>query len=259
MEAKFLQTPLSYVKGIGSERAKLMQSELGLQIVRDLVYFFPHRYVDKTKYHKIKELQNVSSEVQIVGKLTSVKTVGQNRGKRLVGTFIDDTGSMELVWFKFPQWFIDKLEVNQVYVIYGKVTRYQNMFNMAHPEMELLSEHKRQVGSGIHPVYPIPEKIVKRGVSNPLIRKTIASILAECFDDFEEVLSPNLISRLDLLTINKALQEIHFPQNQEAIKRARFRMKFEELFCAAAVITEKGYSEAENKRNAIWSGGYVFQ
>ena len=122
-----LQTPIDYLKGVGPNRANLLRSELGIHTYQDLINLFPNRYLDRTKYHKIGGLQRNNAEIQIVGKITGFKEVAQKRGKRLVGTFEDDTGRMELVWFRGQKWIRDSIKLNTPYVIFGKA----NWFNLS--------------------------------------------------------------------------------------------------------------------------------
>ncbi len=128
-----LQTPIDYLKGVGPNRADLLKKELGIFKYQDLLNLFPNRYLDKTKYYKINQLQRHTAEVQIVGKIVNLKIVEQKRGKRLVAKFVDDTGDMELVWFKGHKWIKDSLKLNVPYVIFGKCNWY-NGFSMPHPK-----------------------------------------------------------------------------------------------------------------------------
>lgn len=138
-----LEFPITYIEGVSVQRAALLHAELGVKTCNDLLNFFPFRYIDKTAFYAIKELQPNSSEVQIVGRITSVKSVAQNKGSRLVATFQDATGSMELVWFKGQKWIKDSLKVNEPYVVYGKLNHYKGSFSIPHPELELVSEYKK--------------------------------------------------------------------------------------------------------------------
>ena len=134
-----LETPIEYLKGVGPQRGDLLRKELGIHKYADLLNLFPNRYIDRTRYYKINELQNSNSEVQIVGKIIHIKTVEQGKGRsRLVATFVDDTGQMELVWFQGQKWIRESIKINIPYVIFGKVTQFGATYNMAHPEMELL-------------------------------------------------------------------------------------------------------------------------
>ncbi|MCU0351292.1 MAG: OB-fold nucleic acid binding domain-containing protein, partial [Flavobacterium sp.] len=167
-----LETPIEFLKGVGPQRGDLLRKELGIHKYADLLNLFPNRYIDKTRYYKINELQNSNSEVQIVGKIINIKTVEQSKGKsRLVATFVDETGQMELVWFQGQKWIRESLKINVPYVIFGKVSQFGATYNMAHPEMELLEEHKASLRSAMQPVYPSTEKLANKGISNKVINK----------------------------------------------------------------------------------------
>jgi ATP-dependent DNA helicase RecG len=226
-----LETPIEYLKGVGPQRGDLLRKELGIYKYSDLVNFFPNRYLDRTKYYKINELQNSTAEVQIIGKVINIKSVEFAKGKsRLVATFIDDTGQMELVWFQGQKWVRESLQINVVYVIFGKTTSFNNTFNMAHPEMELLSEHQQSIRSAMQPVYPSTEKLTSRGVSNKVINKMMQQLFSETHTLFSETLPIYLLDELKLISKKEALVNIHFPKSTEALAKAQFRLKFEELF-----------------------------
>ena len=165
-----LSYPITYIKGISVQRATLLYSELCIKTCNDLLNFFPFRYIDKTTFYSIEELLPNSSEVQIVGKITSVKSVAQKRGTRLVATFQDATGTMELVWFRGQKWIKDSLKINQPYVVFGKLNHYNGSFSIPHPEMELVTEYKKKLQTKMQPVYPSTEKLTNSGVSNKLVR-----------------------------------------------------------------------------------------
>jgi ATP-dependent DNA helicase RecG len=191
---------------------------------------FPYRYIDKTKFYTIKELLATSSEVQVVGKITHIKEVKQKRGTRLVATFIDDSGSMELVWFRGQKWLKDSLKINTLYVIYGKLNHYNGSFSIPHPEMDLLSEYKKKLQSSMTPVYPSTEKLANSGVSNKLLKTYVQNLLEQVFENITESLSNELIHEFQLIGKREALLNIHFPKGQETLAKAEFRLKFEELF-----------------------------
>jgi ATP-dependent DNA helicase RecG len=225
-----LETPIEYLKGVGPQRGDLLRKELGIHKYGDLIYLFPNRYIDRTHYFKINQLQNTSSEVQIIGKIINIKTVEQKRGKRLVATFVDDTGQMELVWFQGHKWIREGLKINEVYVIFGKVSQFGSAFNMAHPEMELLAEHKTSLRSAMQPVYPSTEKLNNKGITSRAINKLMQQLFIETQNLFTENLPLYLIEELKLIPKNTALFNIHFPKNQDLLNKAQFRLKFEELF-----------------------------
>lgn len=239
MNATFLQTPIDYLKGVGPNRADLLKKELGIFTFQDLINLFPNRYLDRTQYYKIAQLQQNSSEVQIVGKITHIKTVEQKRGKRLVATFIDATGKMELVWFRGHKWVRENLKINEPYVIFGKTNFYNGTFSMPHPEMELLKDHEQSIRSAMQAVYPSTEKLSNSGITNKVINKLMQQLFTETKNKFAESLSKPILETLKLLTKSEALFNIHFPQNQELLARAQYRLKFEELFYIQLQLVRK--------------------
>ncbi|WP_370228014.1 ATP-dependent DNA helicase RecG [Mesoflavibacter sp.] len=225
-----LQTPIDYLKGVGPNRADLLRKELGIHTYQDLINLFPNRYLDRTQYYKINQLQPNASEVQIVGKIIKFEEVAQKRGKRLVATFKDETGTMELVWFRGQKWIRESLKINTPYVIFGKTNLFANKFSMPHPDIELLSEHQANLRSNMQAIYPSTEKLSNKGISNRVMTKIMQNLFLETKGKFAETLSKNLLKENQLISKYEALFNIHFPQNQEALSKAKFRLKFEELF-----------------------------
>ncbi|MCG2419565.1 ATP-dependent DNA helicase RecG [Aequorivita sp. F47161] len=230
MNANFLQTPIDYLKGVGPNRASLLKKELGIHTFQDLLNLFPNRYLDRTQYYKIGQLQQTNAEVQIVGKITHIKTVEQKRGKRLVATFIDETGSIELVWFRGQKWIRENLKLNVPYVIFGKTNYFNGSFSMPHPEMELLEAHEKSIRSAMQPVYPSTEKLANSGITNRVINGLMQQLFLESKNNFAETLSKPLLEQLKLASKKEALFNIHFPKSQVHLARAQYRLKFEELF-----------------------------
>jgi len=225
-----LQTPIDYLKGVGPNRADLLRGELGIATYQDLINLFPNRYLDRTQYYRIGSLQRHSAEVQIVGKIIGFKEVAQKRGKRLVGTFKDDTGTMELVWFRGQKWIRESIKKNIPYVIFGKVNWFNGVFSMPHPELELLSDHEQNLRSAMQAIYPSTEKLSNKGITNRVMIKIMQSLFLETKGRFVETLPVQLISELKLLSKSDALFNVHFPKDQDLLARAEFRLKFEELF-----------------------------
>jgi len=231
MSNSLLQTPIEYLKGVGPQRGELLRKELNIHRYEDLVNFYPNRYIDRTRYYKIKELQKNESEVQIIGKIIHIKTVEFGKAKkRLVATFVDETGELELVWFQGYKWIRDSLKLNVPYVIFGKVASFGNIFNMAHPEMELFAEHEQSLRSAMQPIYPSTETLTNRGISNRVFNKMMQQLFLETQAKFIETLPGYLLDELKLIPKNAALFNIHFPKSQELLSKAQFRLKFEELF-----------------------------
>ncbi|GAA4947759.1 ATP-dependent DNA helicase RecG [Algibacter agarivorans] len=225
-----LQTPIDYLKGVGPNRADLLRKELGVHTYQDLINLFPNRYIDRTQYYKISGLQRNNADVQVIGKITGFKEVAQKRGKRLVATFVDETGAMELVWFRGQKWIRENLKLNKPYVAFGKTNWFSGKFSMAHPELELQEEHEKNLRSAMQPVYPSTEKLSNKGISNRVISKIMQQLFTETNGKFVETLPDNLRSELKLINKQSALFNVHFPKSQELLSRAQFRLKFEELF-----------------------------
>ncbi|PHS64710.1 MAG: ATP-dependent DNA helicase RecG [Flavobacterium sp.] len=230
MNSSFFQTPIDYLKGVGPNRADLLKKELGIFTFQDLLHLFPNRYLDRTKFYKINQLQRTSADVQILGKITHIKIVDQKRGKRLVATFQDETGKMELVWFRGHKWIRESLKLNITYVIFGKTNWFNGSFSMPHPEMELFSDYEKSLRPAMQAVYPSTEKLTARGISNRVLISIIQQLFLESKNSFTETLSKPLLETLKLLPKKEALLNIHFPQNQTLLAKAQYRLKFEELF-----------------------------
>ncbi|MBI9042001.1 ATP-dependent DNA helicase RecG [Lutibacter sp.] len=223
-------TSIAYLKGVGPNRADLLKSELGIHTFSDLVNFFPNRYLDRTQFYKISQLQQNAAEIQVIGKITSIKTVQQKKGSRLVATFVDETGAMELVWFRGVKWIKTALKVNTPYVIFGKTNYFNGAFSMPHPEMELLADYKKSLRTALQPMYPSTEKLSNKGVTNRVISKMVENLFEELNGSFTETLSAELLQQLGFISKTAALLNIHFPKSQELLTKAQQRLKFEELF-----------------------------
>ena len=230
MSGDVLKTPIEYLKGVGPERAKTLQSELGIFRYEDLLNYFPFRHVDRSKYHKIKEIIPTLAEIQIVGKIKNIREIGQNRGKRLTAIFEDETGELELIWFRYTKWLKETIEsyAGKPVVVYGKPNEFNRKINMVHPEMETLENHKSSP-QGLYPVYPSTEKLQKKGISNRAVQKLQAQLLSEIVH-LEENLSDEIILKFKFPKRLDAFRQIHFPKNQEELKQAENRLKFEEFF-----------------------------
>ncbi|WP_418637149.1 ATP-dependent DNA helicase RecG [Winogradskyella sp.] len=225
-----LQTPIDYLKGVGPNRADLLRSELGIQTYQDLINLFPNRYIDRTRYYKINELQRNNAEVQIVGVITGFKEVAQKRGKRLVANFRDDSGIMELVWFRGQKWIRENLKTGQPYVIFGKTNWFNGKYSMPHPEIELQAEHESNLRSAMQAIYPSTEKLSNKGITNKVVTKIMQQLFLESKGRFVETLPDSVMTELKLIPKSEALFNIHFPKTPELLARAQFRLKFEELF-----------------------------
>lgn len=230
-----------------------MGKELGIFTYADLANFFPSRYIDRTRFYKIKELQQNNSEVQLSGTITGFKTVKQKKGSRLVAQFVDDSGMMELVWFKGVKWIKDVLKTNVPYVIFGKVTYFNGLFNMAHPEMELLSDYKKGFKAVMQPVYRSTEVLSNKGISNRVMQKMMQQLFYEAKGRFSETLSDKILTDQRLISKTDAMFNIHFPQSQDLLTQAQRRLKFEELFFIQLQLIVRNLTNKQKNK------GFVFE
>ncbi|MBT8245658.1 MAG: ATP-dependent DNA helicase RecG [Winogradskyella sp.] len=225
-----LQTPIDYLKGVGPNRADLLRSELGIKTYQDLLNLFPNRYIDRTRYYKINELHRNNAEVQVIGTIIGFREVAQKRGKRLVADFKDNTGMMELVWFRGQKWIRESLKIGKPYVIFGRTNWFNGRYSMPHPEIELQSEQDSNLRSAMQAIYPSTEKLSNKGITNKVVSKIMQQLFLETKGAFFETLPKETINDLKLLSKSEALLNVHFPKSPELLARAQFRLKYEELF-----------------------------
>ena len=238
MNHSILQTPIDYLKGVGPNRAELLRSELGIHTFQDLIHLFPNRYIDRTRFHKINELQRNNADIQLVGKITHLKMV-EGKGKRLVATFVDETGKMELVWFRGHKWIKESIKRNTPYVIFGRANYYNGKFSIPHPEMALVEDYKKNLRSTMQAIYPSTEKLSTKGITNRVIIGLMQTLFLEVKNDLYESLSKPLLEGLKLMPKNKALFNVHFPQSQGDLTKAQYRLKFEEFFFIQLQLARK--------------------
>ena len=225
-----LNTPIEYVKGVGPKRADLLKKELNIFFVEDLINHFPFRYIDRSKFYTIAELNENMPQVQVVGRLGEVQELGKPRQKRLVAKFYDPSGSIELIWFKGVKWVKPTLQAGADYVIFGKPTIFNGKINIAHPDIELLSKATSKTQIALQPVYNTTEKLTANGLNSKGIEKVIKAVLAEVIQQYSENIQEYFHDRYKLMPRKMAYKEIHFPQNLTYLQAAQYRLKFEELF-----------------------------
>ena len=245
MNNTFLHTPIDYLKGVGPNRSKLFKKELKIFTYQDLLSFFPYRYVDKTKYHKIDEVNNTKSEIQIIGKIVDLYESGSPRKRRLIAKVKDDTGFIELVWFKSHKWIKESLTLNKNYIIYGKPNIFNGIYNIPHPELELYKKESLKYRSSLDPVYPSTENLIKRGITNKAIRNIVKELLLKTKSKFVESLPKYIIKEYKLLDKNSAIINIHLPKSSQVLSKAIKRLKFEELFYLQLQLIKKNISRKE--------------
>lgn len=227
--ASFFDTSIEFLKGVGPQRAALLQKELKIFTFGDLLQHYPFRYEDRTKFYTIKEVSEEMPYVQIKGKITRMEVVGGGFKKRLVGQFTDGTGTLELVWFQAVQWVIQKIKPGVEYVVFGKPNRFGKTLTIAHPEVEPVGTSTDK-GGYLQPVYPLSEKLRVRRIDSKVISKLQQEMLRVAQSHIRETLPDDLLRKFNLMGKREALNHIHFPSDITALAAAQTRLKFEELF-----------------------------
>jgi len=225
-------TPIEYLKGVGPARAEVLKNELGIHTFGDLLRHYPFRYIDRTQFHKIKQLHADMAAAQVIGRLVHIEELGERRGRRLVGHFRDDTGTMELVWFQSIGWLKKALQVGAAYIIYGKPSVFSNQLSMTHPEMEVYKpgSPQQQGDLSLQPVYNTTEKLRKFALDSKGIQKLQAALLESIAPQLGETLPEHVMLQHRLMPLPQALAAIHFPRDSGALAQAIHRLKFDELF-----------------------------
>ncbi len=226
----FFDTPIEFLKGVGPQRAQLLNKELRIFSFGDLIQHYPFRYEDRTKIYSIKDIDEELPYVQLKGRVVNKEVTGTTYKKRLVATFTDGTGMMELVWFQGINWATEKVKPGVELMVFGKPARYGSKFSIAHPEIEPVTPLADQKNLTLHPVYPITEKLRARHVDSKVMSKLMHELLPVSRDKIRETLPTYLIAQNRFVSKTEALINIHFPPDALALANAQRRLKFEELF-----------------------------
>ena len=224
-----LENPIEYLKGVGPTRAELLKKELNIYTYSDLLHHFPFRYIDKSLIYNISDLSEDLPYIQLRGKIIKFEEKGKFKSKRLIAHFQDDTGIIELVWFKGARWVKSGVKLNSDYIVFGKPSAFNNKFNIVHPELDLLDDNVN-FSPGLQAVYHSTELLNAKGLSSRTISKLVVTLLPHISNNLEENLSPDLIAKLNLPSREKAFNDIHCPKDSKMLVRAQKRLKFEELF-----------------------------
>jgi ATP-dependent DNA helicase RecG len=228
--SNFFQTKLEYLRGVGLQRAQLLGKELGLFTYGDLIQRYPFRYLDRTQFYNVVDLHDDLPYVQVKGVLRGREVIGEGPKKRMVAKVGDASGELELVWFKGVNYLEKVVKNHQEYIVFGKPTMFNGRPQMAHPELEEVTEQKAGQ-SFLQPVYNTSEKLKNyHRIDSKAIMRMVSDLLKIALPQVTETLSPALIQHYALMGKAEALQQIHFPQTPELLEKARFRLKFEELF-----------------------------
>lgn len=229
--ANLLDTEVKFLKGVGEKRALVLEKELGIKYYKDLLYYFPYRYVDKSQFLKINEINSDEVYIQVKGRINDKQVVGGEKNLRLVVGFTDETGRIELVFFKGIAWISNNLKVGEEYVIFGKPSRFQNTFNFVHPEIEVEHLYNQSPEKEKYmPLYNTTEKMKNSYLNSKAMAKLTQNLVFELNGVISETLPKYILDKYHLPSLNDSLFEIHYPLSAEKLSKARLRLKFEELF-----------------------------
>ena len=260
MENNLLETQITYLKGVGPKRAELLKKELNISTYEDLLNYFPFRYVDKSKFFKVKDVINDTVYFQLKGKVSNLKAVGDKRTKYITADFTDDTGTIGLVWFRGLQWVKNRFVPGKEYIVFGKPSTFKNRFNFVHPEIEDVVEGEPVIqGNRLEGIYRTSEKLKNIGLGTRGISKLMKSLLSQVIDIIPENLPDYMIKHYKLLSRKEALINIHFPVSPEVIKRAELRLKFEELiFIQLQILRDKIFTQQKIRGHIFSEVGSFF-
>ena len=221
---------VKYLQGVGPQRAAVLNKELNIYSLRDLLYNFPYKYVDRSRLYYIREIDGNMPYIQLRGKILSFETFGEGRQRRLVGHFSDGTGVVDLVWFQGLKFVMGKYKANEEYIVFGKPTVFNGRINIAHPDIDPAGELVLS-DMGLQPYYNTTEKMKRMNLNSHALEKLMKNLFHTLqHEAFDETLSPSIIEQHHLLPLTEALYHIHFPRNPELLRKAQYRLKFEELF-----------------------------
>lgn len=220
---------IKYLPGVGEQRATLLNRELGIHSLNDLLYYFPYKYIDRSKVFKVSELGGQLQHVQLVGEIRSFEEMGEGASRRLVAHFTDGSAFVDLVWFRGIKFIKNKLQTGKQYVVFGKPSMFNGRVNIAHPDVDDISLLKLDQ-MGLQPYYNTTEKMKRSGLNSNAIAKLTSNLFQLLTSRIPETLSQDIIAKHGLMSLDEALHVIHFPKNIKELQAAQYRLKFEELF-----------------------------
>lgn len=245
-----MSTDIKFLAGVGPKKAEILNKEIDVFSVEDILYYFPYRYIDRSRIYLIREIDGNMPYIQLKGRITAFETFGEGRNKRLVGHFSDGTGIIDLVWFQGAKFITDKYRVNSPYIVFGKPTVYGSKINIAHPDIDAFIDEKSQQ-TGLMGFYNTTEKMKKHFLNSKAIQKIVATSISTALSHITETLPIEIIQRAKIIGLKEALRNIHFPDNPVILRDAQFRLKFEELF-----YIQLGLLRYKTDRKKI--KGYIF-
>lgn len=221
---------IKFLSGVGPKRATILNQELSIYSYEDLLYHFPYKYIDRTKFYNINEIQSSLPYIQVKGQITDIEIIGEKRQQRLVAYFTDGHGVMELVWFKGIKYVKGNLKPNTDYIVFGKPSEFNRKVNVVHPELEEVSTKNNKLNASLQAFYNTTEKMKNSFLNSKAIHKLQENALKSVNGKIPETMPAWLIQKLGFINLHEALLQIHFPQNSKLLKKAQYRLKFEELF-----------------------------
>ncbi|WP_294587400.1 ATP-dependent DNA helicase RecG [uncultured Bacteroides sp.] len=243
---------IKYLSGVGPQRASVLNKELGIYSLHDLLYYFPYKYVDRSRIYYIQEIDGGMPYIQLKGEILSFEAVGEGRQRRLIAHFSDGTGIVDLVWFQGIKFIIGKYKIRQEYIVFGKPTVFNGRINIAHPDIDLASELKLS-SMGLQPYYNTTEKMKRSFLNSNMIEKMMNTVVQQLQEPLPETLSPAILNEYHLMPLTDALINIHFPGNSDLLRKAEYRLKFEELFYIQLNILRYAKDRQRKYR------GYIFE
>ena len=247
------ESEIKYLPGVGPKRAELLNRELGIFTFGDMLYTFPFRYVDRSRFHSIREIDSNMAYIQLRGRIREIKMVGEHKAARLVAVLDDGTGCIDLVFFKGIKWMQDKLKTGMEYIVFGKPSLFGQNYNLVHPEVEPATEEKMKLTGTLAGIYSSTEKLHSSGLGNKAFAKLQATLLERVLPSVSETLPSYILESKRLCPLRTALHDIHFPPDIRALEKARERLKFEELFYLQLALLKQKNVRMRN------SNGLVFQ
>lgn len=243
---------IKYLSGVGPQKAAVLNKELEIYSLHDLLYYFPYKYVDRSRIYYIHEIDGNMPYIQLKGKILGFETFGEGRQKRLLAHFSDGTGVVDLVWFQGIKYVTNKYKLHEEYIVFGKPTVFNGRINVAHPDIDSPADLKLS-SMGLQPYYNTTEKMKRSFLNSHAIEKMMATVIGQIQEPLSETLSPKLIADHHLMSLTDALRNIHFPSNPELLRKAQYRLKFEELFYVQLNILRYAKDRQRKYR------GYVFE
>lgn len=243
---------IKYLSGVGPQKAAVLNKELEIYSLHDLLYYFPYKYVDRSRIYYIHEIDGNMPYIQLKGKILGFETFGEGRQRRLLAHFSDGTGVVDLVWFQGIKYVTNKYKLHEEYIVFGKPTVFNGRINVAHPDIDSSADLKLS-SMGLQPYYNTTEKMKRSFLNSHAIEKMMATVIGQIQEPLSETLSPKLIADHHLMSLTDALRNIHFPSNPELLRKAQYRLKFEELFYVQLNILRYAKDRQRKYR------GYVFE